>query len=371
MQKTFAISKVIPNPFRNIDRYSINDQKISELCNSMESTGFWGNVVCRFKNNKYELAYGHHRWIAYKKKYGDKAKITLIVRDISDEDMLRMMADENKQEWETSATLEQETVRAVVLAYADGKIELEKPKYKGRGGGIRLAPGFCITESWNGKEKVYTAESIGKFLRWMQPDGRVSMRIRNALDVLETQEKLAIPDKDMAEINKDLKSNQSKDIAEGIDIIATCRSVQGVDPKEIQQEIIKTAKILANRFRTKSPTGVTQKPTLSVGGGRTAKASPSVREEVHKYLHVHKQILSGEKHCRTLAHKLLGLLGQSSQTWNELSIIVKAKNDIDEDAKQEIISALNTHIGRCKFWVKCIEGKQQLPERSQILLTER
>ena len=378
MQKTFPLSKVVANPFRNMDRYPINEEKISELCSSMESTGFWENVVCRLKNNKYELAYGHHRWIAYKKKYGDKAKITLIIRDVSDEDMLRMMANENMDEWNTSAALEQETVRAVVLAYAEGKIKLEKPRglqtgksgTKG-GGGIRLAPTFKVIKGFHDTKtlsdpKFYNAESIGKFLGWMKPSGQVSMRIRNGLAVLETQEKLAIPDKDMAEINKDLKSNQSKDIAEGIAEIQVCRTVQKVDPKDIQKEVIKTAKELANRFRAKPP-------TLSVGGkGRSSKASPSVGEEVTKYLYSNSiPIPTIEKHCRKLSKKLVHLVGNSSQTYNELSIIVHARNAINDNSKKEVTSALRTLGSRCIFWADCIEGKQNLPERSQILLTEK
>jgi hypothetical protein len=38
--------------------------------------------------------------------------------------MLQIMGRENMEEWGTSAWVEQETIRAVVLAYAEGKINL-------------------------------------------------------------------------------------------------------------------------------------------------------------------------------------------------------------------------------------------------------
>jgi len=43
---------------------------------------------------------------------------------LDDADMLRIMARENMEEWGTVATIEHETVRAVIDAYAAGKIEL-------------------------------------------------------------------------------------------------------------------------------------------------------------------------------------------------------------------------------------------------------
>lgn len=128
--------KVKPNPFRHMDRYPVDRDKIDVLLGSMERTGFWDNVIARRKNGKVELAYGHHRWLAFRKKYGKNAKMPLTIVDLSDEDMLRVMADENANEYGHAAAVEQETIRAVVEAYAEGKIELEKPK-TGQGTGDR------------------------------------------------------------------------------------------------------------------------------------------------------------------------------------------------------------------------------------------
>ena len=69
---------------------------------------------------------------------------------------------------------EQETIRAVVLAYAEGKIELQRPKGVGKDGGlrnVRNAPSFCpASKQFNDLKllpKPYNAESIAKFLGWM------------------------------------------------------------------------------------------------------------------------------------------------------------------------------------------------------------
>ena len=57
---------------------------------------------------------------------GPDESVEIIVRKLSNEDMLRMMAAENMEEWGTSAWVEMETVRATIAAYGKGLIELPK-----------------------------------------------------------------------------------------------------------------------------------------------------------------------------------------------------------------------------------------------------
>ena len=98
--------------------------------------------------------------------------------------------------WPRPSHIEQETIRAVVLAYAKGDFELPRPKTAPhRVKGWRLAPSFRLTpvkdfDFCETKIKPYNAESIGKFLGWMQPSGQVSQRVYNALAVLEAAEEM-------------------------------------------------------------------------------------------------------------------------------------------------------------------------------------
>ena len=84
------------------------------------------------------------------------------------------------------ASIEQEIVRAVVLAYGAGKIELEKPE---RLHEWRDAPGFVA--DWTAKRTLssrpYTASTIASFLGWEGP-GKLA-KVRTALEALEQQEK--------------------------------------------------------------------------------------------------------------------------------------------------------------------------------------
>ncbi len=123
-QELVSLKDIVPNPFRNMERYPIDEAKVKSLMESFDRTGYWGNIVGRRANGKVEFAYGHHRRIAMQRK--KMKEVEVIVREVSDADMLRMMADENMTEWATNSAVEQETIRSVVLAYADGKIELDE-----------------------------------------------------------------------------------------------------------------------------------------------------------------------------------------------------------------------------------------------------
>ena len=75
------IKDVKPNPFRNLDSYPLNRQKIRELRKSIRKTGFWANVVARINaRGDVEIAYGHHRIKAAQRELGRSAEIELVIR---------------------------------------------------------------------------------------------------------------------------------------------------------------------------------------------------------------------------------------------------------------------------------------------------
>lgn len=141
------VKNLLPNPFRNIDAYPIDREKIRQLRNSIKETGFWDNILGRLANGyfdvwneedgyvgkfsrdkkaidivegghpvrwewmgKVEIAYGHHRLVAIKEELGEETVVDIPVRNLSDEDMLRIMANENMQEWSTDWRVIRETI---------------------------------------------------------------------------------------------------------------------------------------------------------------------------------------------------------------------------------------------------------------------
>ena len=130
-----AIKDLKPNPFRHFDHYPINPEKVETLIASIKDTEFWGNIEARPQNGHYEIAYGHHRLEAIR-KLGIK-EIDIIVRKLSDHDMIKRMANENMETWKTDMNVIRETVR-VAKEFLDKHPEVCSKYYKPEGIGHGL-----------------------------------------------------------------------------------------------------------------------------------------------------------------------------------------------------------------------------------------
>lgn len=186
--RVFCVAEIQRNPFRDIERYPLEEKKIEALCESIRTTGFWDNVVARIgEDGKPEIVYGHHRLDAVHRVLGDDAKVGLIIRELDDETMLQMMVEENMQEWSTSATVEQESVRAVILAYGAGKIKLPRPDPKASLAKLRFAPSFLQggddpNVHLDHKRRRYTSATVAKFMGWQKEKVRIVLQ---ALELME------------------------------------------------------------------------------------------------------------------------------------------------------------------------------------------
>lgn len=97
-----------PNPFRKIKTYPIDRDKIKALKISIGETTFWDNIVARKNNGKFEIAYGHHRLITLK-ELGIK-EVDIPVRQFDDAMMIKIMANENLDDWSLRPAVINETV---------------------------------------------------------------------------------------------------------------------------------------------------------------------------------------------------------------------------------------------------------------------
>lgn len=116
------VSKIDTNPYRHIDKYPINREKVEALKTSINQTGFWDNILLRPNGDRFQLAYGHHRLTAIKELGLETVDVP--VRDLDDATMLRIMANENMDEWRASPAVINETVFA-----AKEFIDAELAKY--------------------------------------------------------------------------------------------------------------------------------------------------------------------------------------------------------------------------------------------------
>ena len=184
----YALKDIGPNPFRHVDRYPINREKVEALRESLRATGFWDNLVARASDGgKAEIAYGHHRLTALKEEYGPDHEVDLTVKELSNEKMIQMMARENMEEWGTSILVDHETVRAIVEAYAEGKITLPEVPKKTKTSQIRHAPSYKMGEDdprARGNHP-YTAQTLADFIGWVKPDGAAQDKAHDTLAALQ------------------------------------------------------------------------------------------------------------------------------------------------------------------------------------------
>lgn len=166
---TVKLKDIKPNPFRHIERYPIRPEKVRALRDSFRVTGYWGNIVARPSldpSGGVEIAYGHHRLAALREEYGPSQDIALLIKSLSDEQMLQIMARENMEEWGTSAVVEQETVRALVEAFAAEQVKL--PPMTRKETDVRYAPSFSHDKgsAFARTHFPYTNKQIAEFLGW-------------------------------------------------------------------------------------------------------------------------------------------------------------------------------------------------------------
>lgn len=103
------VSKLKPNPYRRIDEYQIDKEKVAELKMSISDTSFWDNLLARKHGNEFQIAYGHHRLEALKEL---KIKeIDIPVRDIDDGMMIKIMANENRDTYKANRSVMIETIK--------------------------------------------------------------------------------------------------------------------------------------------------------------------------------------------------------------------------------------------------------------------
>lgn len=93
------ISSIDPNPMRRLSEYPYNPNKIGALRASIRDVGLWEGVIARKVGSRYQIAFGHHRIEAARQEKGDDAKVSLIVRNLTDKQMLEYMGRENLEDY--------------------------------------------------------------------------------------------------------------------------------------------------------------------------------------------------------------------------------------------------------------------------------
>jgi hypothetical protein len=295
IEMKIAIADLRSNPFRNLTRLPLNPEKVEALAHSIKDTSFWDNLLGRKTANGVEIAYGHHR-IAALKKCGIKT-IDLVVRPLTDTEMVKIMAHENMDEWGHSADLSIETVRATLEAAAAGQIELPKLKDGGQTRKVVTPRGAT----------PYSADTIAKFLGWK------AYKVETALGVIEAEAEGVID----SETVQELSTKQAQVLTQQVRRVAK----ETGDKRQAKQ----VGRTLAKRMRGHQTTIHTAKRDTDLMTGKM-KALPKSAPDINRFAHD----LSGE---------ILNMLANKNR--QKLEAICKHREHLDPERKRELRRALD------------------------------
>jgi len=136
------INQIEDNPLRRKGKYPFNENKVEVLMHSMSDpdVGCWEGIIGRRNGKRTEQAFGHHRKEAGK-RLGLKT-LPVIIRDLTDEQMLKFFGRENLEDYNADFSVMLQTWEA--------------------------------TEEWmrkrfHDREKNPQASEIARFLGWTRP----------------------------------------------------------------------------------------------------------------------------------------------------------------------------------------------------------
>lgn len=207
------LTDILPNPYRDLVRNPLVETKITKLQGSIERTGFWDNVVIR-KNSqgKWEAGYGHHRIEAARRCGITEADF--IVKELTDADMLKMLSDENADEYGYSILSLLETVRGVVNALAEGNIPAFEISKDTRKDTIRYAPSYHagVLPADELSARPYTTLAIAKFLGKKGDTNDADVSVRAAINALELIEKKVFTEESIKNMKVDQLLKMTRDL---------------------------------------------------------------------------------------------------------------------------------------------------------------
>ena len=350
-----ALKDVHPNPFRDTNNYPIKPQKILQLKASIQSTEFWENVVARKRaDGGIEIAYGHHRLTALREMYSPETEFNWIVKDLSDADMIKIMAMENMEEWGHDASIELETVRAVVLAYAEGKIGLSSPSKKTSDHQLRYAPGFCFENqvvagcahrgrAHRDKSHPYTAMTVQMFLG----DTMSTPKVQSALQALCMVERGFLKYEDLSGLSSKqcqilvTETEKSIRLAEHVKKEAERKSKVEAATSAIANAMIREANQTAEKIIKTTTSSVSQ--AVRESGSKAREAATDARVGSNPKA---KEIPEIDVAARCLAYQMESYLDpyKSGGTGAKISQIIKHQNHMSTATKIELDRSLETLI---------------------------
>jgi len=146
------IKELHPNPYRSIQSYPVDEQKVLSLMESIKQTGFWDNILARQIDGEIQIAYGHHRLTALRRLMDPEDEVDIPVKELDDATMIKIMANENMDDWKATPSVIDQTVKVT------REFLIDHPEIASKYGQVK--------KSSQTGEDIIGADLIARFLNW-------------------------------------------------------------------------------------------------------------------------------------------------------------------------------------------------------------
>lgn len=117
------MSRIDPNPYRMLDKYPFIERKLDAIGRSIRDVGLWESLIARPVGNRFQLAFHHHTWEAARRAL--LTSVALIVRDLTDEQMVQLMGRENLEDFNAEFPIMLETWEAATKFSALARTDVQ------------------------------------------------------------------------------------------------------------------------------------------------------------------------------------------------------------------------------------------------------
>ena len=100
-QRTLPIERIVPN--KGQPRKTFDKPALEELAESIRQQGVLQPIIVRSHGSEYEIVAGERRWRA--SQIAGLKQVTVVIKDLSEEDVMKVALIENIQHWEQPCIL--------------------------------------------------------------------------------------------------------------------------------------------------------------------------------------------------------------------------------------------------------------------------
>ena len=237
------IKDLYPNPYRDMDNYPINRDKVETLKASIKQTGFWDNIVARDMDGKIQIAYGHHRLTALREALPWDTEVDIPIKDLPDGVMIQIMANENMEEYRTGPAIIDETVR-VAKKYLEEHPEEKPLSVHGRSDQAVGADVICKFLGWNETRVRFSLERLN-----LEKSGMVNRQAinklpteRSARDFVKAAQKWELPVEEHESVVDEIMRTENYGFDQVEKVVSEAKYKN--KPKERKEEYEREVKII-------------------------------------------------------------------------------------------------------------------------------